>query len=90
MATKGAESWRARAEEVAAALASLQRSEDERMVVFLMSWEFEKMVTGRAFAYFQTEFDKCRGQFEKAGLILPDQEDFLDIDRAIASLLIED
>lgn len=40
----------------------------------------------RAFFFFQTDFKKCKEQFEEVGLLPAGMEEFHDLDKAIASL----
>lgn len=40
----------------------------------------------RSFSFFQTGFEKCKEQFEKAGLLPVGREEFPDLDKAISSL----
>ncbi|XP_075522318.1 uncharacterized protein LOC142555367 isoform X2 [Primulina tabacum] len=85
-AKEEAASSRARAEETTAALELLKSSHEKKMAQFLRSWEFKKMVADKAFVYFDLGFNKCLEQFQEAGLVPPDQEEFPDLLKAAASL----
>lgn len=40
----------------------------------------------KAYSFFETSFNRCRDQFEEAGLIPAVKENFLSFDKAIATL----
>uniref|UniRef100_UPI003F5929BF uncharacterized protein LOC142554728 n=1 Tax=Primulina tabacum TaxID=48773 RepID=UPI003F5929BF len=68
------------------ALALAEYNKDKWQASFLQSPEFKKAVVDKACPLFQTGFEKCREQYEEAGLLPQDKENFPDFGLAIASL----
>lgn len=48
--------------------------------------DFKRSVSIKAYSFFETGLNKCRDQFEEAGLIPIGKENFMNLDKAIASL----
>lgn len=77
---------RAWIQELQTALEARAQSEKEVRSFFLLSPEFKWVVSNKAYIYFETDFYRCRDQFEEAGLIPTDREDFPSFGRAIVTL----
>ncbi|XP_075478565.1 uncharacterized protein LOC142519433 [Primulina tabacum] len=77
------QSWAEAAERT---LAAAEYNKDKWHASFLQSLEFKAAVEDWAYHLFKTGFDKCREQFEEAGLLPEGRENFPDFGRAITSL----
>ncbi|XP_075502962.1 uncharacterized protein LOC142540581 [Primulina tabacum] len=75
-----------RADAAEEALAEAERKREQLQASFLTSPEFKAAVEDRAYPLFKTGFNKCRKQFEEAGLLPKDKSNFPDFRLAIASL----